>query len=105
MKILLLHAFPLDKRMWDPQRAALEGHEVIAPRLYGRGKTMDAWAESVAGEIDGEVRSRRRARWAGTAPSHSRGSHRSAYVACCSSVRVRTPTRTSVVLDAPTRSS
>jgi 3-oxoadipate enol-lactonase len=55
VKILLLHAFPLDKRMWDPQRAALEGHELIAPRLYGRGKTMDAWAESVAGEIDGEV--------------------------------------------------
>lgn len=55
MKILLLHAFPLDKRMWDPQRAALDGHQVVAPRLYGRGKTMDAWADSVAGEIDGEV--------------------------------------------------
>jgi pimeloyl-ACP methyl ester carboxylesterase len=55
VKILLLHAFPLDKRMWDPQRTALEGHELIAPRLYGRGRTMDAWAESIAGEIAGEV--------------------------------------------------
>jgi 3-oxoadipate enol-lactonase len=55
VKILLLHAFPLDKRMWDPQRTALQGHELIAPRLYGRGKTMNAWAESIAGEIDGEV--------------------------------------------------
>jgi pimeloyl-ACP methyl ester carboxylesterase len=52
---MLLHAFPLDERMWGPQRVALEGHEVFAPRLYGRGRTMDAWAESVAGETDGEV--------------------------------------------------
>lgn len=55
MKVLLLHAFPFDERMWEPQRAALEGHEVLAPRLYGRGSTMDAWAESVAGETDGEL--------------------------------------------------
>jgi pimeloyl-ACP methyl ester carboxylesterase len=55
VKILLLHAFPLDKKMWDPQRAALAGHEVIAPRLYGRGRTMDEWADSIAGEIDGDL--------------------------------------------------
>jgi pimeloyl-ACP methyl ester carboxylesterase len=41
--------------MWDPQREALTGHEVIVPRLYGRGQTMDAWADSVAGETDGEL--------------------------------------------------
>jgi pimeloyl-ACP methyl ester carboxylesterase len=40
--------------MWEPQLAALEGHEVIRPRLYGRGPTMDAWAESIAAETDGE---------------------------------------------------
>ena len=55
MKILLLHAFPLDKKMWEPQRAALAGHEVIAPRLYGRGRTMDEWADSIAGETDGDL--------------------------------------------------
>ena len=55
MTILLLHAFPLDKKMWEPQRAALAGHEVIAPRLYGRGRTMDEWADSIAGETDGEL--------------------------------------------------
>ena len=55
MKILLLHAFPLDKQMWEPQRAALAGHEVIAPRLYGRGKTMDEWADSIAGETEGDL--------------------------------------------------
>lgn len=55
MKILLLHAFPLDKKMWEPQRAALAGHEMIAPRLYGRGRTMDEWADSIAGETDGDL--------------------------------------------------
>ncbi len=55
MKVLLLHAFPLDKSMWKPQRAALAGHEVIAPRLYGRGKTMDEWADSIAGETEGDL--------------------------------------------------
>jgi len=37
-----------------PQRAALAGHEVIAPRLYGRGQTMDDWARSIAGETEGD---------------------------------------------------
>jgi pimeloyl-ACP methyl ester carboxylesterase len=54
VKVLLLHAFPLDKGMWEPQRPALAGHEVIAPRLYGRGQTMDEWADSLAGETKGE---------------------------------------------------
>jgi pimeloyl-ACP methyl ester carboxylesterase len=55
VNVLLLHAFPLDERMWEPQRPALEGHEVIAPRLYGHGQTMDAWADSIAGETEGEL--------------------------------------------------
>jgi 3-oxoadipate enol-lactonase len=55
VKVLLLHAFPLDKGMWEPQRAALAGHDVIAPRLYGRGQTIDDWAKSIAGETEGEL--------------------------------------------------
>ena len=55
MNVLLLHAFPLDERMWESQRPVLAGHNVIAPRLYGRGRTMDAWADSIAGETDGEL--------------------------------------------------
>jgi len=55
VKVLLLHAFPLDKGMWVPQRAALAEHEVIAPRLYGRGRTMDEWADSIAGETEGDL--------------------------------------------------
>ena len=54
MNVLLLHAFPLDERMWEPQRLALAEHDVSAPRLYGRGQTMEAWADSVAGETEGE---------------------------------------------------
>ena len=54
MTVLLLHAFPLDERMWEPQRVALEGHRVIAPRLYGRGNTMGAMADSIAAETEGE---------------------------------------------------
>jgi 3-oxoadipate enol-lactonase len=55
VKVLLLHAFPLDKGMWEPQRAALVGHDVISPRLYGRGQTIDDWATSIAGETEGEL--------------------------------------------------
>ena len=55
MNVLLLHALPLDERMWEPQREALRDHEVSAPRLYGRGRTMDAWADSVAAEAQGEL--------------------------------------------------
>ena len=55
MRVLFLHAFPLDERMWEPQREALGGHDVVEPRLYGRGQTMDAWADSVAGELEGDV--------------------------------------------------
>ena len=50
-----MHAFPLEERMWEPQREALRGHEVVAPCLYGRGPTMDAWAGSIAREMDGDV--------------------------------------------------
>jgi pimeloyl-ACP methyl ester carboxylesterase len=53
VKILLLHAFPLDPTMWDAQRPVLDGHEVVAPSLYQRGNTMDKWAESLLRELDG----------------------------------------------------
>jgi pimeloyl-ACP methyl ester carboxylesterase len=55
VRALLLHAFPLDERMWQPQLSALAEHEAIAPRLYGRGRTMDEWAQSIAAETEGEL--------------------------------------------------
>ena len=45
--VVYLHAFPLDERMW-PMGAQ-------APRLYGRGRTMDEWAESVLEEFPAAV--------------------------------------------------
>jgi len=42
VKTLFLHAFPLDERMWD-------GFDGEAPRLYGRGPNLDAWAQEIAG--------------------------------------------------------
>jgi len=55
VKVVLLHAWPLDERMWDAQRAPLEnrGFEPVAPRLYGRGATIDGWAGQLLGEIEG----------------------------------------------------
>ncbi len=55
MKVVLLHAYPLDERMWDPQLDALRDYEVVTPRLYGRGSTIDDYASSVLAEEDGEL--------------------------------------------------
>ncbi len=55
MKVLLLHAWPLDERMWEPQIDALReaGFEPFAPRLYGRGAAVDGWAARLLDELDG----------------------------------------------------
>lgn len=53
MKVALLHAFPLDERMWEPTREALASHEVLAPHLYRLGDTMDEWAARIADDADG----------------------------------------------------
>lgn len=53
MKIVLLHALPLDERMWEPQREVLPGHDVVSPNLYGFGNSMDAWAKHVLEEVEG----------------------------------------------------
>lgn len=53
MTIVLLHALPLDERMWERNLAALDGHEVVAPRLYDLGSSMEAWAEAVLERFDG----------------------------------------------------
>lgn len=57
--VLLLHAFPLDSRMWESQRSALEaaGHRVAAPDLPGEPPVVgfDAWARRVLGGVDGDL--------------------------------------------------
>ena len=55
MTVVLLHAFPLDERMWEPQIAALEGHDVVAPRLYGRGPSLERWASEILEDLEGPL--------------------------------------------------
>jgi 3-oxoadipate enol-lactonase len=53
VKVVLLHAFPLDERMWAPQRPVLKGHEVVSPNLYALGgNSIDGWAERILDEAD-----------------------------------------------------
>jgi 3-oxoadipate enol-lactonase len=56
--ILLLHAFPLDARMWESQRRALEaaGYDVIAPDLSRPQPDIGfgVWAERVLDEVEGD---------------------------------------------------
>jgi pimeloyl-ACP methyl ester carboxylesterase len=55
VNVLLLHAWPADERMWEAQIAHLQaaGHTVRAPRLYGRGASIDGWASQLLGEDEG----------------------------------------------------
>jgi 3-oxoadipate enol-lactonase len=56
VNVVLLHAFPLDERMWAPQREALAGHDVVAPNLYDLGgSSVDRWAERVLEDVDGDL--------------------------------------------------
>ncbi|MGH2740608.1 MAG: alpha/beta fold hydrolase [Actinomycetota bacterium] len=59
--LLLVHAFPLDASMWDPQRESLDAEAtILAPSVPGFGGTpaggdiltMDAIADFLAGELD-----------------------------------------------------
>jgi pimeloyl-ACP methyl ester carboxylesterase len=53
MTVLLLHALPLDERMWEPQRAAFP--DAVTPRLYGRGPSTEGWARGILAEVEGEL--------------------------------------------------
>ncbi|HSK15936.1 MAG TPA: alpha/beta fold hydrolase [Gaiellaceae bacterium] len=57
--VLLLHAFPLDSRMWEEQRPALEeaGYAVLAPDLPGEGPVVGFadWAHGVLGLVRGPL--------------------------------------------------
>jgi 3-oxoadipate enol-lactonase len=56
VKVVLLHAFPLDERMWQPQREALAEHEVVTPNLYGLGgSSLNAWAQRLLGDVEGDL--------------------------------------------------
>jgi pimeloyl-ACP methyl ester carboxylesterase len=55
MRIVLLHALPFDERMWEPQLPVLAGHEVLAPKLYDLGSSMDEWALGVLQQVPGRL--------------------------------------------------
>jgi pimeloyl-ACP methyl ester carboxylesterase len=56
MRVVLIHAFPLDDRMWDPQLEALEDEDVYVPYLYGLGgNSVDGWAEHVLERTEGKL--------------------------------------------------
>jgi pimeloyl-ACP methyl ester carboxylesterase len=55
VKVVLLHAFPLDERMWEPQLESLRDYDIVAPRLYGRGGRVDDYATSLLDEVDDEL--------------------------------------------------
>ncbi|HLM32758.1 MAG TPA: alpha/beta fold hydrolase [Gaiellaceae bacterium] len=55
--VLLLHAFPLDARMWDETRSELGELAVVAPTLppEGGGRTLSGWAGAVLGLVEGDL--------------------------------------------------
>jgi 3-oxoadipate enol-lactonase len=57
--VLLLHAFPLDARMWERQEAILRdaGFATVAPDLPGPDVEIgfSAWAQRILGLVDGDV--------------------------------------------------
>lgn len=56
MKIVLLHAFPLDERMWDAQRGSLTAYDVVTPNLYDLGgNSVEGWAQAVLDQVDGDL--------------------------------------------------
>jgi pimeloyl-ACP methyl ester carboxylesterase len=55
MNIALLHALPLDGRMWEPQLPVLAGHEVHTPTLYDLGSSFDEWALGVLEQVPGKL--------------------------------------------------
>jgi pimeloyl-ACP methyl ester carboxylesterase len=55
VKVVLLHAFPLDERMWAGQREELAGLDVDAPNLYRLGGSVEEWAAAVLARSEGEL--------------------------------------------------
>jgi pimeloyl-ACP methyl ester carboxylesterase len=53
--LVLLHALPLDPRMWTPQVSALD-EPAVAPTLYDLpGASMDTWAAAVLEAVEGRL--------------------------------------------------
>ena len=57
MTLLLLHAFPLDARMWDALRGTLGEDDVVAPTLPGPefDDTLEQWAARLLADVEGDL--------------------------------------------------
>ena len=56
VNVVLLHAFPLDERMWEPQLEALADEDVYVPNFYDLGgNSVDGWAEHVLERVEGDL--------------------------------------------------
>jgi pimeloyl-ACP methyl ester carboxylesterase len=56
VKVVLLHAFPLDERTWEPQLEVLGDEDVYVPNFYDLGgNSVDGWAEHVLERADGDL--------------------------------------------------
>ncbi len=53
VRLVLLHAFPLDERMRNGQMEILAGG-TYAPTLYNLGETLEAWATCVLDAVEGD---------------------------------------------------
>ena len=53
MTIVLIHAFPVDPRMWERQLEVVP--DAVTPRLYGRGTDLVDWARQILEEVEGEL--------------------------------------------------
>ena len=53
MRVVFLHAWPEDDRMWYPQLPVTRelGLDSLSPNLYGRGPSIDSWAAQLLGEF------------------------------------------------------
>ena len=53
MRLVLLHALPLDGRMWAKQMDLLPG-ATIAPNLFRLGNSLEEWARAVVEQTEGD---------------------------------------------------
>jgi pimeloyl-ACP methyl ester carboxylesterase len=56
VKLVLVHAMPLDERMWAPQLDAFADQELETPNLYDLGgSSIDDWARLLLERIEGDL--------------------------------------------------
>jgi pimeloyl-ACP methyl ester carboxylesterase len=51
VRVVFLHALPLDSRMWANQLASVAPLPTLTPNLYPLGRSLDEWADGVIDQI------------------------------------------------------